>query len=455
MQNEHVPHTSNNVITHVVTRRLCCGCGICAGVCPQQTLQVRFNEYGELVPHDDGASCSPGCDLCLLACPFAEQALDEDNLGDELFGAYPGMLHSPETGYYLENSLGFSKVHNHRENGSSGGLATWVLEKLLSEKKIDHAVCVKPANNTARLFDFAVCTTPDEVRMCSRSCYYPVEMSRSIQQILARDGRYAIVALPCVIKALRQAMKAHAKLRKRIRLLLGLVCSQGKSKFFAEWVCAMGGGDPHQLDGVQFRVKDPRRDSRDYGTRFICSSGSDTERSGVVHLFDFPSDDFSFRYFTLNACEYCSDTFAELADATFMDAWLPEYIEDYRGHSIVLSRNKEISEMLKSGSDEVQLQPVGIDSVIESQSRKVHYKRNLIANRCRLPQEDGSQFMCRRPPLCSDGGSEREQLLTQTSRQTLDASRQEWVRSKKHLARFTKAMAPYLAREKAIRTQNG
>lgn len=31
------------------------------------------------------------------------------------------------------------------------------------------------------------------------------------------------------------------------------------------------------------------------------------------------------------ACNYCDDVFAECADVTCMDAWLPEYSQDHRG----------------------------------------------------------------------------------------------------------------------------
>ena len=39
--------------------------------------------------------------------------------------------------------------------------------------------------------------------------------------------------------------------------------------------------------------------------------------------------------------------FGELADVTFMDAWLPEYIKEYRGTSLIISRIPLVKELLE------------------------------------------------------------------------------------------------------------
>ena len=41
-----------------------------------------------------------------------------------------------------------------------------------------------------------------------------------------------------------------------------------------------------------------------------------------------------YQYFKHNACNFCDDVFGETADITFMDAWLPEYVRDYKGTSL-------------------------------------------------------------------------------------------------------------------------
>ena len=45
----------------------------------------------------------------------------------------------------------------------------------------------------------------------------------------------------------------------------------------------------------------------------------------------------------LRSCLFCDDVFAELADATFMDAWLPEYAADRCGTNLVICATKSLA----------------------------------------------------------------------------------------------------------------
>lgn len=359
---------SKNVCTEVVRNNLCIGCGVCAGVCPKGTLEISFNEYGEYVAKDVRGVCCNKCDLCLRVCPFSDYVEDEDSLGAKRFGDLPGIKHRREVGYYLEAYVGYSKVDEHRIKGASGGLATWMLEGLLAEKLIEKVCCVRPVGKPGKLFEFDVCNSSQEVRDCSRSCYYPVETSGVIRYILSNEGQYAIIALPCYIKAFRLAMQVVPKLRQRVKFLLGLVCGQAKSKFFAEYVCALGGGDPNRLNKVVFRIKDPQRPASDYGMKFINNSDAEKMHEGIVYWSEGMGRAYCERFFTPNACSYCDDTFAELADAVLMDAWLKEYINDVGGTNLLIVREPVLQELFDKGGrrQQLQLDRITIDKVIRA-----------------------------------------------------------------------------------------
>ena len=120
-------------------------------------------------------------------------------------------------------------------------MATWLLEELLSNSIVDHVICVAPTGDPERLFEFKVFSTPNEVRTGAGSAYYPIEMSAAIREVLETPGRYAIVGLPCFIKAVRLAQRSSAKLRERIVVTIGLVCGQMKSKYFTDYIAALAG----------------------------------------------------------------------------------------------------------------------------------------------------------------------------------------------------------------------
>ena len=442
-ENSNKKMPKNNVCSEVVANNLCIGCGVCAALCPKKNLEIRFNEYGEYNALETNTGCLENCNLCLKVCPFCDNEDNEDTLARKVFADIPGIKHTPETGYYLESFVGYSNVYGHRENGASGGLATWTLEMLLRENLVDYAVCVSPNKTPNKLFKFVICKTQEEVRACSRSCYYPVETSQIVQHILANEGRYAVTLLPCFAKTFRLAMQVQPKLQQKVKFLLGLTCGQGKSKFFAEYACARGGGNPHNLNGIEFRVKNPKRPANEYAVRFVSGLGTECESRGLVKMWDLG---FERRYFTPNACNFCTDTFSELADATFMDAWLHDYSKDYQGHNIVIVRNKTLCDLIEQGGNgELVVEKLSIDKVVESQKELLYSKRNFTPERCRLAVQDRYKVPKTRPALLTDKVPYSERLLSKATWLISLKSREEWVRCDKDLRRFQKAMAPYVA----------
>lgn len=444
---------SVNVCTEVVAHDLCIGCGLCAGVCPKDHLRIGFNEFGEYVPFEQDNDCAQECDLCLRVCPFSAQAEKEDILGEQQFAGVPGIRHTPETGYYLGAVLGYSAADAHRENGASGGLLTWMLEALLERGLIDRVACVASVSEPERAMKFAMCGTPGEVRAASRSAYYPVETSEMVQYILSHEGTYAITALPCVAKAIRQAMATVPKLRRRIAFVLGLTCGGGKSKFYGEYICAMGGGDPHRINRITFRIKDPGRAANDHGTRCLSAAGTPDEHECVVFGSEGPSLLWGHLYFTPVACSFCDDVFAELADATYMDAWRPGFMEHPGGHSIVILRNATLVDLIRRGIDsgELAARNVQISEAILSQPNLMHWKRTLIRERIRAAEEAGQRVPPKRTHVFTPRVPYLEKAVVRATWDACRESRRQWVEADKDLGRFLRAMAPYAARAERAR----
>ncbi len=75
--------------------------------------------------------------------------------------------------------------------------------------------------------------------------------------------------------------------------------------------------------------------------------------------------------------------FAEVADVTILDAWLPRYTADSKGTSIVLTRSAEIEALIVRGAaeGELALEPVSIVDVVRSQAPVVEAKRPALAHR--------------------------------------------------------------------------
>jgi coenzyme F420-reducing hydrogenase beta subunit len=305
--------------------------------------------------------------LCYQLCPAHGHTKDETGIGRDLYGSVEGIMQRIETGYYLSSWLGYSKVNGHRPNGASGGMATWTLETLLESGKVGAVACVGRTRNPDKLFEFKICTKVEEIRQCGRSAYYPVEISHIIRHILKNEGRYAIIGLPCVCKAIRLAQEKLPKLKERIQYVLGLTCGHSCSKYFAEYLCALGGGDPHDLHEIVFRVKDSNEPVSNMGMYFLSGQG-ESEKSGCLRWRDGFGFAFMNGYFQMQGCFFCDDIFAECADATYMDAWLPEYASQPEGYSIVLVRNNRIQDLIsEADTEKLELTALSIEQVIKSQ----------------------------------------------------------------------------------------
>lgn len=353
----------------------CCGCGVCAGVCPANALEMRFNQYDEYKPYLTG-SCAD-CGLCSKVCPFINGNPNEDDIGKTKFADIPGIKHTRETGYYFESYVGYAADPDMRWNGASGGLTTWLLCTLLKKKMVDYAITVSPTGNPDRLFEYRVMNNQEEIRRCSKSAYYPVELSKPLRYIKENPGRYAIVGLPCFIKAIELASMHLKNIRQRIVFKVGLTCGHMNSKFLAEYLLRLKRVDPSSVRRVSFREKEKKKPAMAHLFKAFSKSHDELCR---IYWNEGYSKAFMHEYFMLNSCAFCDDVFAECADVTFMDAWIDPYKHLSEGTNILIARTKITANVLDQ-SNRSRVDPIDISQVILSQRSGLVKKRTGLAMR--------------------------------------------------------------------------
>ncbi|MHB9035563.1 MAG: Coenzyme F420 hydrogenase/dehydrogenase, beta subunit C-terminal domain [Armatimonadota bacterium] len=307
-----------------------------------------------------------------------------------LFGEIPDVSRSPDLGYYQSCFAGHCADERRRLASASGGIATWFLSELLRRGEVDSVACVVPTADQSQRFQFAICHSVEDVEAAARSAYYPVEMSHIIRQMLSVEGRYAIVCLPCLAKALRLACDCIPRLKERVTCIVGLVCGHTVSSFFAEYVGALADSDAGAPQRVTFRTKDPRFPASELGTECVWQRDG-SEQLKTVYWSGPMAKAWSEHWFTPRPCLFCDDTFAEAADISLMDAWLPKYIADYRGNNILIVRSRLANEIIQSGLDSgrIFLEPCSVDEVVASQRPVVENKTSGLAYRLWLAQRSG------------------------------------------------------------------
>ena len=112
-------------------------------------------------------------------------------------------------------------------------------------------------------------------------------------------------------------------------------------------------------------------------------------QSGTVFSREGMDKAWVRQYFKPNACNYCDDVFAEVADIVFMDAWLDRYIQDPRGTNFVVSRRAAFRQYFQQGQQDRQiyLEDVSIDDVIKSQQSVIDLKRTVLAERLAMAKK--------------------------------------------------------------------
>ncbi len=328
---------------------------------------------GSFIPVKLGVACGNPCIVCEKTCPFLATAPDTALLTGALYGGFAGAQADAVLGYYLAAYVGYSE--SHRLKSASGGLLTWTLERLLEQNEVDGICCVGPDAQSPTLFSYRICRTVAELRECRGSCYQPVHLADVLRKIKQTEGRYAIVALPCTAKALRMAMKVNAKLRRRIVAILGVACGGLTNRHFVDYIAQRFMGHDHPVT-INFRVKRPDGQAQHrFVFGFRDAAGNLTEKEatfsgGIGRIYQS-------HHFTLEACHYCDDMFAECADAVFLDAWLPEYERDWRGDTIVLTRDPRFEKIMAQGmaTSAISVKPISSELVKQSQAGGIRGKR--------------------------------------------------------------------------------
>jgi len=372
----------------VVANGCCVGCGACAAF--DSGIKIKLDDYGRYLATRQIAD-APANPAAARVCPFADGAPDENLLARELFG--PSGSSECHVGHHVANYAGWVVESDYRARGSSGGLASWVLVELLDRGMVDYVVHVAPqlaSNAGLPLFDFAISSTSQEIRAKAKSRYYPVEMSGVIAEMLRRPGRYAVVGIPCFIKAIRLACRESVVLKQRVSFTIGIVCGHLKSTGFAEmfsWQCGIA---PSDLRAIDFRTKLPGRLAYSYG---VTATG---EREGQPVTVTKPTSEligsnWGHGFFKYKACDFCDDVVGETADISVGDAWLPEYVSDSAGTNVVVVRSQTLNAILADAvsAGRLHLDPISVEKVVESQAGGFRHRREGLAYRLAVEDQAG------------------------------------------------------------------
>lgn len=429
-------------INEIVKNGHCIGCGACCAV-KGIALQMELDQHGQYKPKasDDKPIEEKADHEALKVCPFSDDGPNEDAIGESLYAASDSR--NSMLGYYAGLYIGHARAGGIREIATSGGIITWTLTKLLESGQIDGVIHVQPVSDPVDgiLFRYGISRTIDEVRAGAKSRYYPIETSKVIHLVKSKPGRYVFVGIPCFVKAIRRLCAVDPEFGASIRFTIGLVCGHLKSKAFADLFGWQAGIAPGKLERIDFRVKRDTGDSQDYAVA-VAGDGRQESRS---HRLFFGTN-WGYNFFRNSACDYCDDVFAETADLSVGDAWLPELRSDPRGNSVVVVRHQGLRELVDAGirAGELALSESEPSRIIASQSGGFRDRREGLSYRLWLDIQNGRTVPKKRVVPAWKGIPIYRRLIYRNRVHLRKKSHIEWARAVRlnSLLFFKMAMAP-------------
>lgn len=434
-------------IDRVIGGGYCIGCGTCAFVDPEH-FSMKMNDEGMWRAARQGLSETAY--PVERVCPMSGDGLSEDQIAAEL---YPHLPAHSQIGRYEKCLAGHVKEGNFREDGGSGGLVSWLLVELLRTGEVDAIIHVS-ANPEAKpddlLFRYTVSYDTESVQSGAKSRYYPVEMSELLQLVATSEQRFAIVGLPCFVKAVRLMQMQGLFPLDRTPYLIGLVCGHLKSRFFAEYLAWQKGTHPGQLTVIDFRHKLPDRPASSYGFSMTYRKAETREDVTEVHpMSETDGKDWGEGLFKNPACEYCDDVLAECADIAIGDAWLPGYVDDPRGTNVVVTRNARLGAIVEEGMARgaLSFEPISPDAIAQSQFSGLRHRREGLAHRLMTRQSAGVWIPKKRvqPVLAPDPSRRRVYNLRQEIAQLSNRAFAS-AKAAGELAEFQTAITPVVHR---------
>jgi len=317
-------------------------------------------------------------------CPFSKNSLNEDKISRKIFNIKK-MHFNQNLGNFNSVYVGYDKSKsNFRMNGSSGGLTSWIINELMSERLIDAFISVGWCNKK-KIFEYKIFTNIKDVKRSSKTRYYPVEFSNVLKKI-DPSKKYAFVGVPCYVKALRNHSFNNPTIKYSIRYYISILCGHQKNKLYFDNILQTLKISKKKVIDFDFRKKIINQSANKYGisleqkNKFITTSAN--------NIF---GADWGLNFFKYKACDFCDDIAGETADISFGDAWLKNEVRDYRGHNIIITRNKKLNEILNLASrkNEIFLRKSNSKELYNSQQSSFRHRREGLAIRINILKASG------------------------------------------------------------------
>jgi coenzyme F420 hydrogenase subunit beta len=310
----------------VVENGLCSGCGLCESVAGRDRVEMRVTAIGQLRPAVRGPLPEDVLERALAVCPGVEVRGPDRR---------PAVRMHPVWGPIAGLARGWAADAQVRRHAAAGGVLSALAVHLLEHEDVDCVLHVRADLPDRPLESVAqISRTREDVLAAAQSRYGPAAPLVHVHRLLDEGARFAVVAKPCDISAVRALQRRDPRAQRQVAALLTSYCGGVPSLRMAERIVRSHGVSPDEVTLFQFRgdgwpgpLRTRTRDGREFDVDY------DTAWYDPTVPWEY---DMQFR------CKICPDAIGEVADVSCPDGWIlrdgePVHAEA-EGRNIIIAR---------------------------------------------------------------------------------------------------------------------
>jgi len=300
------PAGAPRTLEEVVTSGLCTGCGLCASMVGDDTIRMGLNPLGHSRPAFVGRLEPRTEQRVLEVCPGARLTGE---------GRPPGAKTTPAWGPVRSMHRAWAGDEEIRHRAAAGGTLTALGRFLLETGEVEAVVHVRSSTTTPWLTDALVSTTPESVLHGAQSRYGPSAPLVHITRMLDDGLRFAVIAKPCDISAMRSLARVDPRVNEQVRYLLTIFCGGVHNEEVPRKIIRHHGITEEEVDIFRYRGfgwPGPTRVETKVGARHDLTYEQAWQPGGGQ----------TWRYELQFRCKICPDAVGESADISAPDGWI-------------------------------------------------------------------------------------------------------------------------------------
>ena len=321
-------------LAEVVQGGLCSSCGICASIDPR--IEMRLAPNGNLRPHLPADTDPALVEVCPGATVIGADpaALDEGTTLDPVWGPRRAMYRAWATDTEV------------RHTAAAGGVLTALGMFLLESGRVDAILHVRASGDDPTLTLPQISRTPAEVLSGAQSRYGPVAPLVPVMDLLAEGIRFAVIAKPCDLNAIRNLGRRDPRVDKQIAYLLTIFCGTTASRHMPRDMAMAHGMDPDALTVFRYRGMG--------WPGLTTLEDAAGQRAELTYEEAYLNDDEPrWKYEAPWRCKVCPDQLGEVADLSVPDGWLLDadgspLHDEAPGINVIFERTARGSELVEA-----------------------------------------------------------------------------------------------------------